>query len=69
MRTNIVIDDAVVDEAKRCTGIRTKRELVDLALREIVRRHRISKILELEGALDWEGNLFEMRQGRDRCES
>lgn len=64
-----MMDDAVVDEAKECTGIQTKRELVDFALREIVRRHRISKIAELEGAIDWEGDLSEMRQGRDLCES
>ena len=40
MRTNIEIDDAVMDEAQRLTGARTKRETVDLALRELVARHR-----------------------------
>lgn len=63
------MDDAVVDEARKCTGIQTKRELVDFALREIVRRHRISKIMDLEGKIDWEGDLSKMRQGRDLCES
>ena len=57
MKINIALDEALVDEAKRITGIQTNRELIDYALREIVRRHRIPKIVELEGAIDWEGYL------------
>ena len=67
-RTNIVLDEKVVEEARRCTGISTQRELVDHALRELVRRHRIARIQELEGAVDWDGDLSEMRSGRELCE-
>ena len=67
-RTNIVLDEKIVKAAQRATGISTQRELVDYALREVVRRHRISRIQELEGAIDWDGDLTEMRAGRTPCE-
>lgn len=60
-RTNIVLDEKVVEAARRCTGISTQRELVDYALRELVRRHQIAQIQELEGTIDWEGDLSAMR--------
>jgi Arc/MetJ family transcription regulator len=49
MRTNIEIDDEIMDEAQRLTGVPTKRETVDLALRELVARHRRLGMLELSG--------------------
>lgn len=49
MRTNIVLDDQLVDEAMRVAGVATKREVVDLALREFVARRRQRRILRLEG--------------------
>jgi Arc/MetJ family transcription regulator len=64
MRTNIVIDDELMDEARRLTGVRTKREAVDLALRELVARHRGVGILELRGRVHWEGDLAASRRGR-----
>ena len=64
MRTNIEIDDDVMGEAQRLTGVRTKREMVDLALRELVARHRQLGILELRGRVHWEGDLAESRRGR-----
>jgi Arc/MetJ family transcription regulator len=64
MRTNIEIDDQLMDEAQRLTGIRTKREAVDLALRELVARHRRLGILELRGRVHWEGDLTASRRGR-----
>ena len=64
MRTNIEIDDDVMREAQRLTGARTKREAVDLALRELVARHRRLGILELRGRVHWEGDLGE--PGRPR---
>jgi Arc/MetJ family transcription regulator len=64
MRTNIEIDDEVMGEAKRLTGLRTKRETVDLALRELVARHRRLGILELSGRVHWEGELGSSRRGR-----
>ncbi len=64
MRTNIEIDDAVIAEAQRLTGARTKREAVDLALRELVARHRRIGILDLRGKIHWDGDLEQSRRGR-----
>lgn len=64
MRTNIEIDDTLMREARRLTGIKTKREMVDLALRELVARHRRLGILELRGRVHWEGDLAISRRGR-----
>jgi len=49
MRTNIVLDKELVEEAFRYAGVRTKRELVDLALREFVENHRRKDVRELRG--------------------
>jgi Arc/MetJ family transcription regulator len=64
MRTNIEIDDSVLREAQRLVGMRTKRETVDFALRELVARHRRLGILDLRGRVRWEGDLGESRSGR-----
>lgn len=52
MRTNIVLDEELVDEAFRYAGVRTKRELVDLALREFVENHRRRDVRELRGKVN-----------------
>lgn len=49
MRTNIVLDEELVGEAFRFAGVKTKRELVDLALREFVENHRRRDVRELRG--------------------
>ncbi|MCP9489540.1 MAG: type II toxin-antitoxin system VapB family antitoxin [Solirubrobacteraceae bacterium MAG38_C4-C5] len=64
MRTNIEIDDGVMAEAQRVAGTTTKRETVDLALRELVARHERRGILELSGKVRWEGDLDVSRRGR-----
>jgi len=64
MRTNIEIDDDVLREAQRLVGTRTKRETVDLALRELVARHRRIGVLDLRGRVRWEGDLAQSRRGR-----
>jgi Arc/MetJ family transcription regulator len=63
-RTNIVIDEKLVKDALEATGLKTRRELVDYALRELLRRESQKKILELKGRINWEGDLSSMRQGR-----
>lgn len=68
-RTNIVLDEQVVAKAQKLTGIATIKEVVDFALRELVRRNEISRLVELEGTIDWEGDLHEMRKDRELCES
>lgn len=64
MRTNIVLDEKLVAQGIKLTKLRTRRALVDYALRELVRRKQQRKIMALHGQVDWEGNLEEMRQGR-----
>lgn len=49
MRTNIVLDDELVEEAFRYAGVTTKRELVERALREFVENHRRKDVRELRG--------------------
>lgn len=65
MRTNIVIDDELVAEAQRLTGISTKRGVVEAALQLLVRLKRQEAVRAWRGKLRWEGDLDTMR--RDRC--
>jgi Arc/MetJ family transcription regulator len=62
MRTNIDIDDQLMADALRLTGISTKREVVELALRTLLRMHRQQEIRALRGKLHWQGELDDMRQ-------
>ncbi len=64
MRTNIDIDDDLLNEVRDLTGAKTKREAVDLALRELVARHKRLKFLELRGRVRWEGELEASREAR-----
>ena len=64
MRTNIEIDDRLMAEAQRVAGTTTKRETVELALRELVGRHRQIGILKLKGRVHWDGDLEASRAGR-----
>jgi Arc/MetJ family transcription regulator len=69
MRTNIVLDDDLVNRARQLTGIRTKREVIHVALRTLVRLQEQSMARALRGKLRWEGNLSELRQGRTHADS
>jgi Arc/MetJ family transcription regulator len=51
-------------EVLRLTGLRTKREAVDLALRELVARHRQLGVLKLRGRVEWTGDLKASRRDR-----
>ncbi len=53
MRTNIVLDDTLVNEAFALTGLRTKKELVNLALRELIAQHRKKDLLDLAGKVEF----------------
>ena len=64
MRTNIVIDDKLMADAMRATGLKTKRAVVELGLRRLVQLSAQARILELKGKVLWEGNLDAMRRGR-----
>lgn len=61
MRTNIVIDDDLMAEALKLSNIKTKKGVIDKALKLLVQVKRQEAIRELRGKLHWEGNLSEMR--------
>ena len=61
MRTNIVIDDKLMNDALRATGLKTKREAVELGLRTVLRLRQQEQIRRFRGKLDWQGDLDAMR--------
>lgn len=64
MRTNIVIDDKLMHEALRATGIKTKREAVDAGLRTLLRLHQQEAVRHYRGKLEWHGDLEAMRENQ-----
>lgn len=64
MRTNIVIDDGLMKDALRATGLKTKKEAVELGLKTLVKLHKQSVIKEFRGRLAWDGDLQESRSLR-----
>lgn len=64
MRTNIVIDEELMKRVLKLTGLRTKREAVDLGLRTVLRLRQQQEIRKFRGRLHWEGNLEAMRTDR-----
>jgi Arc/MetJ family transcription regulator len=64
MRTNIVIDDKLMKETLRLTGLKTKREAVELGLRTIVRLRKQEGIRRFRGKLNWQGDLDAMRSDK-----
>jgi Arc/MetJ family transcription regulator len=61
MRTNIEIDEKLIGEIMEKSSIKTKKEVVDTALREYLRMLKLKELAELRGKLKWEGNLEDMR--------
>jgi len=61
MRTNIVIDDDLMADAIKATGLSTKKEVVEQGLKLIIKRNQQQAIRQLRGKLQWEGDLEEMR--------
>jgi Arc/MetJ family transcription regulator len=62
MRTNIVIDDQLMRDALRATGLKTKRAAVEEGLRSLLRLKRQAEIRKLRGKLNWQGDLDAMRR-------
>lgn len=62
MRTNIVIDDKLMRDTLRLTGLKTKREAVELGLRTLLRLRRQEEIRRFRGKLRWQGDLEGMRR-------
>jgi Arc/MetJ family transcription regulator len=63
-RTNIVMDEDLVRQGLKATGMKTRRALVHHALQELVRREKQKDLLALRGNIRWTGNLSAMRRGR-----
>jgi len=63
-RTNIDIDDKLVKDGLKLTHLKTKKELVNYALEELIKKERRKRILDLEGKIQWEGDLRKMRADR-----
>ena len=64
MRTNIVIDDNLIQKAMRATGLRTKRAVVEAGLQLLIQVKSQTGIRRLRGKIKWEGNLDELRTSR-----
>jgi len=62
MRTNIEIDDRLMADALKATGLQTKKEVVEIGLKALIRLKKQSSIRALRGKLKWEGELDKMRE-------
>ena len=62
MRTNIVIDDQLMQDSLKVTGLKTKRDVVELGLRTLLRLRQQEEIRRFRGKLHWEGDLDVMRR-------
>ncbi|MCG7899531.1 MAG: type II toxin-antitoxin system VapB family antitoxin [Candidatus Thiodiazotropha lotti] len=61
MRTNIDIDDKLMDDVLKATGLRTKKDAVELGLKTLIRLKKQENIRNFRGKLKWVGDLDEMR--------
>lgn len=63
-RTNVELDEKLVREGMRLFKKKTKKDLIHFALSELIRREKAKGILDLQGRVDWEGDLKQMRKAR-----
>jgi Arc/MetJ family transcription regulator len=64
VRTNIVLDDQLVNEVKQLTALKTKKDVVDLALNELLKQLKRKKLLSMRHPGLWKGNLAQSRRRR-----
>jgi len=69
MRTNIVIDDRLMERALRASGLKTKRAAVEAGLELLIRVKAQAGLRRLRGKVSWEGNLDELRAARAQAGS
>ncbi len=62
MRTNVEIDDTLIKQAMELTDSKTKKQVVDLALRELINQRKRRSILQYRGKMKWKGDLNKMRE-------
>ncbi len=66
MRTTLAIDEKLLEEAKALSGARTKKETVEKALEEFIKRKKARKLLDLEGKVELSFSLKELLERRRR---
>ena len=64
MRVSVDLDNALLTEAMKISGMETKKAVLDMVLKEYLRKNNLKKILEYRGKNIWEGNLEKMRTAR-----
>ena len=66
MRTNVVLDDDLINEAIKLSEVKTKKDIINVALREFVATRKRSNLLELEGKIEFSDNYDHkvLREGR-----
>ena len=64
MRTNVDLDETLVTQSMKISGINTKRAVLNMVLKEYIRKNNLKRILKYKGSNVWEGNLEEMRTMR-----
>ncbi len=69
MRTNIVMDERLIRQAMRATGLKTKRAVVEAGLKLLVQIKTQTGIRKLRGKVTWDGNLDELRSSRVQAAS
>lgn len=69
MRTNIVIDNSLMRQAMKATGLSTKKAVVEEGLRMLIKVKGQEGIRRLRGKVEWEGDLAAMREGRIKAVS
>ena len=69
MRTNIVIDNGLMRQAMKATGLPTKKAVVEEGLRLLIKAKGQAGLRRLRGKIAWEGNLKMMREGRIKAAS
>ncbi|MCG4274667.1 type II toxin-antitoxin system VapB family antitoxin [Acetobacter senegalensis] len=61
MRTNIIIDDTLMTDALKASGVKTKKEAVELGLRTLIKLNQQRQLRSMKGMLEWRGDLNAMR--------
>ncbi|MDF3626189.1 type II toxin-antitoxin system VapB family antitoxin [Brytella acorum] len=61
MRTNIIIDDTLMTDALKASGVKTKKEAVELGLRTLIKLNQQRQLRSMKGRLEWRGDLDVMR--------
>jgi len=64
MRTNIDLDQKLIERGLQVSGLKTKKDLVHLALSEFLRKKDQKEILRLRGKIEWSGDLDQLRKSR-----